>query len=509
MKSNTISTVALVTLAALLITGIGLAGCSTTQGEGNTLFIAGSYGAINRGVYDGSVTVADLKRHGDFAAGTFSGIDGELVALNGQYYKIAEQGKISTAEDTWTVPNTTATFFKPDKIITVSKPLNWGEFQSYLNGQLPTPNIFYAMKVTGKFAWIKARSLTKLAKPYPATPYSIITANEPTFEFSNVDSTLVVFVSPSYTTELSYPGYHAHFINSDGKYGGHVLDCRITGGKVEVASLPNFTVNLPQNSDFYKADFTKSYSVSHFVAPAAAAVQAQKAVQAKLDVLDGDMSRAADRLSALPLNGPEARQVLNELYSQHPDLIDLVATDAAGTMVTFVPDSFRQYEGRFVGDDEKMKNFNRDKKPVLSPMFRTVEGVDGMVIIRPVITGKGVFTGSLSALFRADKLFSGEFEKVTGESGIEFVILQTDGLLLFNTGGAETGNNLFTHPMYQQSPELLELGKTMVAQESGSGPYTYVSRDTLQQFKKQAAWVSAGLHGTNWRLIAISESSGN
>ena len=262
MRSQTVSTFTLVMLAALLLAGISFAGCSTAQGDGKTLFITGTYGAINRGVYDGSVTVADLKRHGDFALGTFNGIDGELVGLNGKYYQIGSQGKINPADDNWNTPYSTVTFFKPDKVISIDKPLGYQELQSYLNSQLPTTNIFYAMKVTGKFDSIKARSLTKLNKPYPATPYSIITQNEPTFEFNNIEGTLVVIVSPAYTGELSYPGYHAHFISSDGKYGGHVIDCRITSGQAEVASLPNFTVNLPQSSEFYKTDFTKSYTVS-------------------------------------------------------------------------------------------------------------------------------------------------------------------------------------------------------------------------------------------------------
>jgi acetolactate decarboxylase len=501
MKRQTFT---IVILAVLLITAISLPGCSAVQGDGKTLFITGTYGALYRGVYDGSLTVADLKRHGDFGAGTFSGIDGELVALNGKYYQIGAQGKINPVEDTWTTPNATVTFFRPDKVISINEPLSYQGFQEYVNSQLPTPNIFYAMKVTGKFDSLKARSLTKLTRPYPATPYATITQNEPTFEFTNVDSTLVVFVSPSYAGELSYPGYHAHFINSDGKYGGHVLDCRITGGRVEVASLPNFTVNLPQNSEFYKADYTKSYLVSQAAVPSAAAAQAQKVVQAKLDMLDNDMSKAVANLAAVPLNGPEARQILNDLYSRHPGIIDLVATDAAGTMVTFVPDSYQKYEGRFVGNDEKMKNFNRDKKPVLSPMFRTVEGVDAMVIMWPVSSEKGVFTGSLSALFRPDQLFPREFAQVAKETGVEFILLQSDGLILYNSDGTETGKNLFTDPLYQPSAELIALGRTIVAQESGSGPYTFISHETGQQVKKQAAWVSAGLHGTNWRLLALT-----
>jgi len=68
---------------------------------------------------------------------------------------------------------------------------------------------------------------------------------------------MVIIVSPTYLGEISYPGYHAHFISNDGKYGGHVIDGSMARGQAEVDFLPNFTVNLPQNSMFYQADFAK------------------------------------------------------------------------------------------------------------------------------------------------------------------------------------------------------------------------------------------------------------
>jgi len=37
-----------------------------------------------------------------------------------------------------------------------------------------------------------------------------------------------------------------------------VIDGRIAGGRAEVEFLPNFTVNLPQNSKYYQADFTEA-----------------------------------------------------------------------------------------------------------------------------------------------------------------------------------------------------------------------------------------------------------
>lgn len=257
MKMKSIHIVAVLSLAVLLIIGTVFTGCSTAQDSGKLLFITGTYGALSRGNYDGDMNVAQLKQHGDFAMGNFSGLDGEMLVMDGTCYRIGAEGKLTKADDTWTIPNATATFFKPEKTISLSKAGSYQAMQANISSQLPTANIFYAMKVTGKFDWIKARTLTRINKPYPATPYSTITANEPTFEFKNVNSTLLFVVVPIYAGELAYPGYHAHFINSDGKYGGHVIDCSIVSGQAEIASLPNFTVNLPQSAVFYQADFSK------------------------------------------------------------------------------------------------------------------------------------------------------------------------------------------------------------------------------------------------------------
>jgi len=257
MKRQVFTTISLAIMGVILITGMLLTGCTAKQEGVKTLFVTGTYGALTRGVYDGSATVADLKNRGDFALGTFNAIDGEMVGVDGKYYQIGTGGKVTPASDSMASPNATVTFFKADKVLPIDRPMSYAELQQYLNGQLPTGNIFYAVKVNGTFDTIKARSLTKLEQPYPATPYSTITQNEPTFDFNNVEGTMVIIVSPTYLGEVSYPGYHAHFIGSDGKSGGHVLDSRIARGQAEVEFLPGFTVNLPQNSKFYQADFAK------------------------------------------------------------------------------------------------------------------------------------------------------------------------------------------------------------------------------------------------------------
>ena len=102
MHKKSVTIVSLAILAILLVITIGVAGCgapkaATAQSAPGTLYILGTYGALSRGNYDGTVTIADVKKQGDFALGNFSAIDGELVGLNGKIYQIGPRGKLTEA----------------------------------------------------------------------------------------------------------------------------------------------------------------------------------------------------------------------------------------------------------------------------------------------------------------------------------------------------------------------------------------------------------------------------
>ena len=47
--------------------------------------------AFMHGEYDGVVKVGDFKKHGDIGLGTFEGVNGEMIVLDGVVYRSAEQ----------------------------------------------------------------------------------------------------------------------------------------------------------------------------------------------------------------------------------------------------------------------------------------------------------------------------------------------------------------------------------------------------------------------------------
>jgi len=152
-------------------------------------------------------------------------------------------------------PFAIVTFFGPDKTILLDKDMDYDQLKHYLDSLLPTKNIFYAVKIEGIFRYIKTRSVPRQTKPYP--PLVEVVKNQTTFEFQDVEGTIVGFRCPSYVKGINIPGYHLHFITKDKKGGGHLLECRTQNMKIEIDYTSEFFMVLAESGEFYKTDLTK------------------------------------------------------------------------------------------------------------------------------------------------------------------------------------------------------------------------------------------------------------
>ncbi|MBM3118749.1 MAG: acetolactate decarboxylase [Chloroflexi bacterium] len=112
----------------LLVITTGIFGCLNQQKDGDILFQVSTIEALSKGVYDGDVSFKDLKKHGDFGIGTFDGLDGEMVALAGEFYQIKADGKAYAVEDTMVTPFAIVTFFEPDKVVSLDETLSLEQF---------------------------------------------------------------------------------------------------------------------------------------------------------------------------------------------------------------------------------------------------------------------------------------------------------------------------------------------------------------------------------------------
>ena len=67
-------------------------------------FQVSTLGALNAGVYEGAATFSELKQHGNFGLGTLEGLDGEMVAFNGNFYQIKSDGVAYPVTDEMKTP---------------------------------------------------------------------------------------------------------------------------------------------------------------------------------------------------------------------------------------------------------------------------------------------------------------------------------------------------------------------------------------------------------------------
>lgn len=224
---------------------IAISGCSCLQENKDILFQTSTMNAIFKGVYDGEITYGKLKQHGDFGIGTFNGLDGELFALEGKFYRIKADGIAYPVDDSMKTPFAVVTFFEPDKSVLLDKASDYKQLQQYLDNLLPTKDIFYAIKIEGTFKYIKARNIPMQNKPYPQ--FSEVVKSQLIFEFHDVEGTMVGFWCPAYLEEINVPGYHLHFITKDKKTGGHLLECQVQDVKIEIDYTPEFHVALSES----------------------------------------------------------------------------------------------------------------------------------------------------------------------------------------------------------------------------------------------------------------------
>jgi acetolactate decarboxylase len=232
-----------------------VSGLAIAQDQQQTLFQISTINALLEGVYDGPLTIKELKKHGDFGIGTFNALDGEMIGFNGKFFQFKSDGKAYPVNDAQKTPFASVTFFKPEKTVTLEKQLDFKQLEIFLDNLLPTKNILYAIKIDGVFSYVKTRIVPRQHPPYPRL--AEVAKTQPIFEFNQIKGTIVGFRLPDYMKGLNVTGYHLHFLTSDQQAGGHLLECKIEQGTAALDQMTDFYLSLPQQQDFYQKDISQ------------------------------------------------------------------------------------------------------------------------------------------------------------------------------------------------------------------------------------------------------------
>ena len=251
----------LAVLCAMALGLCALAEESGTVGEtanGDTLYQVALLQSLVQGYYDGIVTVGELKQHGDTGIGTFEGVNGEMIVLDGTVYQAVADGSIAVPSDDETVPFSNVTFFDVDETLTLSGIGDMAALQDAMNGVVNAlgANCFYMVRLEGTFDAIKVRSEYKQEKPYRALDVAL--ADDQTeFDYEDVRGTIVGLYCPDYMGGLNTPGWHFHFINEDRTRGGHVLQVSVAEAQAAFDMTDGFEMALTREAAFQDMELEK------------------------------------------------------------------------------------------------------------------------------------------------------------------------------------------------------------------------------------------------------------
>jgi acetolactate decarboxylase len=233
----------------------------------NSVYISTPINVLVEGYYEQNITIGEVRTHGDFGLGTFNDLDGEMVVLDGMVYQVTAGGTVSTVTDDVLTPFACVTFYRPETFDEIKgetillpegvervNPLSYEAFNLLLERLLPSPNMLYAIRIDGRFAHVRTRSVPKQENYRPLVE---AVKDQAVFDFHDIKGTLSGFYTPPFMPSLNAPGYHLHFISDDRRRGGHLLSCAVTSARIGMQHIPLLEVALPVTLDYLTADLNR------------------------------------------------------------------------------------------------------------------------------------------------------------------------------------------------------------------------------------------------------------
>jgi acetolactate decarboxylase len=203
----------------------------------------GTITALSAGSYDGTESIEDLARQGNLGLGTFDDLDGEMVVIHGDVWRIPVDGVPALAEPDDTTPFAQVIPFEPELEATIDEPTTCEDLPAAIDAQIATDAPMVALEVEATFSALEVRSEPAQVAPYRPLE-DVIEAEQVSWDLTDVDATMVGFRTAESLESVSPPGYHFHALTDDETAGGHVLSCTIETATVRADPAAELVLDL-------------------------------------------------------------------------------------------------------------------------------------------------------------------------------------------------------------------------------------------------------------------------
>jgi len=198
------------------------------------------------------ISVGELLSHGDTGLGTFVGVNGEMIVVDGHCYKAANDGSATEVPADAGVPFAGVSFLQGHKTFDVRDISDIDQLKLLLDKTIDHDfelNSMHLLRIDGEFTKVSARSESGLQADHIELK-EILRGNQKSFIFENLEGSLVALYFPDYMQGMNAAGWHFHFISADRKLGGHVFDVSIKQGVAKLDKISQMELQLPTEASF-------------------------------------------------------------------------------------------------------------------------------------------------------------------------------------------------------------------------------------------------------------------
>ena len=219
--------------------------------QNKTVFQLSTLNAVMLGEFEPAMTVAQLKLRGDLGIGTFEGLGGELILLDGCAWNGSHTGEATPVPDDAGTPFACVVQFAPDKTTQLGAFASFAELRAALE-RIPevreARNRITALHLRAANVRAVFRSFAPAPRPWRPMKEMLFTqkVTETTLERADV----VGFRFPAHLEGVNMPGWHLHVLSAPDaqgrRLGGHLLDLAApAGAEVRLMTADGLEIAFP------------------------------------------------------------------------------------------------------------------------------------------------------------------------------------------------------------------------------------------------------------------------
>ena len=220
-------------------------------------------------------------------------------------------------------------------------------------------------------------------------------------------------------------------------------------------------------------------------------------------VIGSENQVSAKSLQDTGISGDEANSVLLAKISNITHGNSSLIVSPENIITAAAPAGYEDLIGTDLSHQPETQFANEKKEPVISNLFYLEEGFYGISVSYPVFSKEDEYLGYTDVTIRPEELIRSVISPFMEDTGYEVMIVQTDGMIIYDEDEIEIGKNTLTDPVYDTS-EMKSSSETLLENETGViSQYTFWDKNWRKQVSRQAIWDTLFLDNQEWRVVII------